>query len=88
MIWLVLVPLVILWAFVGRHIAETTGSFPRSRGSMRNQRRKATKLGLNPESVAYNPRLTPYEPLKIPRWITWSCGAFTLLFWAAVILWR
>ena len=46
----VMILAVIAWLFVQAALADA-GQGPRSRGSLRYQRRKAAKLGLDPDKV-------------------------------------
>ena len=60
----VMILAVIAWLFVQAALADA-GQAPRSRGSLRYQRRKAAKLGLDPADVEVRPRgadLPPIEP--------------------------
>lgn len=66
MIWLLVVPLIIFWAFLQKQIVDSTGAAPRSRRSFRGQRRKAAKMGMDAQGVPYNLRSIPMENFKIP----------------------
>ncbi|WP_395444493.1 hypothetical protein [Caulobacter sp. UC70_42] len=50
----VMILAVIAWLFVQAALADA-GQGPRSRGSLRYQRRKAAKLGLDPADVEVRP---------------------------------
>lgn len=73
MIWLLIVPLIILWAFLQPY---GTGQ---SRRSMRTQRRKARELGIPPEALDYRHRGVPPEKVRIPLWVEVTCGLLALL---------
>jgi hypothetical protein len=57
----------VAWVFLHAHM-DDLGIAPRSRGSLRYQRRKARKLGVDPQSVTVNARVpshhvaSPYDP--------------------------
>lgn len=62
----VMILAVIAWLFVQAALADA-GQAPRSRGSLRYQRRKAAKLGLDPVDVHVRPRggdPHPIEPVR------------------------
>jgi hypothetical protein len=90
MIFLLLVPLIIAWAIIQANIVETTGNAPRSRPSLRYQRRKARKMGVDAEDVAIFPRLTPlagdYQDAKarIAKWNPYLWGA-VIVIWAVIL---
>lgn len=59
---IVIVGCVVLWLFVQASLADA-GTPPRSRGSLRYQRRKARKVGVQPDAVGINPRVSSgWEP--------------------------
>lgn len=62
----VIIGCVILWAFIQASLNDQ-GIAPRSRGSLRYQRRKARKMGVDLDQVSINPRVPsgwqPTEPV-------------------------
>lgn len=89
MIWLLIVPLIILYFWMQSHIVDATGHAPRSRSSLRSQRRKASRMGVDAQDVPYSPRLTPMqndeqETEGYPRWkvVLW---ALTAAIWAILL---
>jgi hypothetical protein len=86
MVWLIIIPLIILWAFIQHHIVETTGQAPRARSSLRHQRRKARKMGLDFEEVPYTPRERPLEPYKFSRRTNRIFLVLAIVLWAVILL--
>lgn len=89
MIWLVIVPLIVLWAIIQQNIIKTTGHMPQSRGSLRYQRSKARKQGIDPEIVEISPHLAPVDDYaeiqrkvnRVGRWLMVP----VIAFWVAVL---
>jgi len=77
--------LIVLWAIIQANIVETTGQAPRTRSSMRHQRRKASKLGMDPEEVPYTPRDRPLEPFKLSRRANAILLGLTVLIWTLLL---
>jgi hypothetical protein len=81
-IWLLIIPLIVLWAILQKNIVETTGRGPQSRSSLRRQRRAARKLGIDPAALDYQYRSEPVEydeiKAKVDR-LGWMTLPFTLL---------
>jgi hypothetical protein len=88
MVWLLIVPLIIVWAIIQKSITDTTGQYPRTRGSLRYQRRKARKLSVDAEDVPINPRLVSADE-DSRNWIDrnqWWFALVAIVLWA-LILW-
>jgi hypothetical protein len=81
MVWLLIVPLIVLWAFTQKAYTDATGQAPPTRGALRYQRRKARKFGVSPEDVPHNPRVRPAETGRL------SPRTSKILVAANVILW-
>lgn len=82
MVIVVLIVAVIVWLFVHAAMADA-GMSPRTRGSLRYQRRKARRLGLDPSDVHVNsrtPDFTPPEPIGNSHVgdLAWSLGMTVL----------
>lgn len=88
MFWLLLIPLIILWAVFQRNILETTGRSPQSRASLRRQRREARKLGIDPRDLHVNYRSHPSDyastKAKVDR-IGRYIAPFVILVWVWII---
>jgi hypothetical protein len=89
MIWLLLLPLLILFFWLQKHYVDQTGENPRSRSSVRRQRREARKSGIAPEALDYNYRFTPAStPFRVPRWLEIVLLFCTVSIIGALIFWR
>lgn len=81
MVWLLIVPLIILWAFVQKAYVDSTGHSMPTRRAAKYQRRKARTLGMDPEEVPYRPRVQPMEKPKLSR-------KANIVWWTlAAVLW-
>lgn len=85
MVWLLIIPLIILWAIIQNSIIDSTGRYPRSRGSLRYQRRRARKLDLVPEDYPINPRLRQSEPYRFSRKTNFILLGITIAIWVALL---
>lgn len=90
MTWPLVIPLIVLWAMIQKSIVKTTGHGPRSRGSLRYQRRKARKMGVDVDDVPYSPRLTPVEEgwQAGGEWVKryqWRFGGVAIVLWTALL---
>lgn len=57
----IILALIILWAFIQSSLNDQ-GVPPRTRGSLRYQRRKVRKLGVAPDDVEITPKPVDWEP--------------------------
>jgi hypothetical protein len=79
-----LIGAVILWAFLQRAIVEGTGEASRTRGSLKGQRRKARRMGMEFDGVPYQHRRRPVASFRLAREVNLVLLIVTGLFFALV----
>lgn len=87
MTFVIVFALLIFWAFIQKAYSDATGEMPRSRGSLRRQRRKARKMGVPDDEVPHNYQAHSARPYKLPRKTEIVLAVVTLVLWAG-LLWH
>jgi len=90
----VIIVCVIAYMFIQASLMDS-GETPRSRGSLRYQRRKARRLGVDAENVHIDPRGSSWEPPQsrgdshvgdLARGLSWGLGFIILLIGGGFVM--